>query len=242
LNDTQNSTPDPRQVLAQELEHWWKSGNHAFRRRRDVACLIGPNAGGMLSSYFNGRMFPTLPICKKLYALTKIPSLEPHKATETIRQLRSERARKIHTPEVAAKVSEGLRKTWARNPRSVAYLHTPEVVNKRNDLLKTPEVKKRHSEGIKASWDTDRRARASERKAQFWVALNSEVRELRAKFEKISKGRTREDQLRQRVRECRALGLTWERVKTQLDQEFGHTRSLDAYRGYMRIPKPTKPE
>lgn len=70
-----------------------------------------------LSFYFGGGRFPTLPICEKFYGLTKIPSLEPHKAAEAIRQLHNERLRKIHTPEVLAKISEALRKNWA-DPQS----------------------------------------------------------------------------------------------------------------------------
>lgn len=236
MTDTQNSTPDPRQVLAQELEQWWKSGKHGFRTRHDLACLVGPNADGMLSSYFTGRIFPTLPICEKLYALTRIPSLEPHKAAEAIRQLHSERARKIHTPEVDAKISEGLRKNWEDKPRSVAYLHTSEVTAKRNQRLKTPEVKKRMRDSAKAAWASDpaRRNRYAERKTQAWVDLKTELNQLRELKGKISKGRNRKDKQRKRVAELQAQGLNWPQIRDKMNKEFNETSSVGSYRGLVR--------
>ena len=191
----------------------------------------------MLSCYFAGRTFPTLPICEKLYALTKISSLKPHKAAETIGQLRSERARKIHTPEVNAKISDGLRKNWADKPRSVAYLNTPENKAKAQASVKTPEVRKRMSDSAKAAWanSSERREQYSQRKAQFWVGLKSEVGELRAKFEKIRKGRTRKDEQRNRVRELQAQGMNWAQIADRVNNEFSETCSVRSYQDLLRV-------
>jgi hypothetical protein len=190
----------------------------------------------MLSCYFAGRTFPTLPICEKLYALTKIPSLKPHTAVETIRQIHSERARKIHTPEVDAKISEGLRNNWADNPRSVAYLHTPENKAKAQASVQTPEVRKRMSDSAKAAWanSSERREQYSQRKAQFWVDLKSEVGELRAKFEKLRRGRNRKDKQRKRAAELKQQGLNWTQIKDKMNKEFSETSSAASYRALVR--------
>jgi hypothetical protein len=207
----QDNTPNPRQVLAQELEHWWKSGKHDFRRRHDLARLIGPNGDGMLSSYFTGSRFPTVPICSKLFAVTKLPILEPRKAAETIRQLHSERGRKsntpaasrkrsatrkrmwkkspwsmehLRTPEIAARISAGQIANWAANPdRPIAHLHTPKIKAKAHKSLRKLETRRQISESSKETWakHPERRKRSSQRQKQVWADLKAELADLRSK-------------------------------------------------------------